>query len=63
MRERPKFFIEVERTKKAVIEIHASEEKVALSVAKMMAKVDPENVEWNTLEIKAKILNNGKNDV
>lgn len=60
MKERPKFFIEVKRIKKAVIEIHASEEKVALSVAKMMAKTDPENIEWNTLEIKAKVLNNGE---
>lgn len=63
MKERPKFFIEVERTKKAVVEIHASEEKVALSVAKMMAKTDPEDVEWNTLEIKAKVLNGEKDDV
>ena len=63
MKERSKFFIEVERVKKAVVEIHASDKKAALSVVKMMAKTDPEDVEWNTLEIKAKVLNDGKDDV
>lgn len=63
MKERPKFYIKIQRTQEAVVEIHAEEKEIALGVAKKWAALDPETVPWNETTIDAKVLNNGKDDV
>lgn len=63
MKERPKFYIKVQRTKEAVVEIHAEEKEIALDVAKKWAVADPETVPWKEIIIDAKVLNDGENDV
>ena len=51
MKERPKFYIKVQRTKEAVVEIHAEEKEIALGVAKKWAALDPEAVPWKEIII------------
>lgn len=63
MKERPKFYIKVQRTQEAVVEIHAVEKEIALGVAKKWATLDPETVPWKGTIIDAKVLNDGKDDV
>lgn len=63
MRERPKFYIKVQRTKEAVVEIHAEKKEIALGVAKKWAAVDPESLPWSATTIDAKVLNYGEDDV
>jgi hypothetical protein len=60
MKERPKFYIKVQRTEEAVVEIHAEEEEIALGVAKKWATLDPETVPWKEIIIDAKVLKGGK---
>lgn len=65
MKERPKFYIKVQRTKEAVVEIHAEDSKTALSVVSKLAALYPEEVPWNnaTTSIKCEVLNNGEDNV
>ena len=63
MKERQKFYIKVQRTKEAVVEIHAKKKEIALGVAKKWAALDPETVPWNETIIDAKVLNDGEDDI
>lgn len=60
MKERPKFYIKVQRTKEAVIEIHAEEKEIALDVVKKMVEANPEGFAWGATTIGAKVLDDGK---
>ena len=65
MKERPKFYIKVQRTKEAVIEVHAEDSKTALSAVRKLAAFCPEEVPWNnaTTSIRCEVLNDGQDDV
>ena len=62
MKERPKFYIKVQRTKETLVEIHAKEKEIAVDIVKKRVAADPEGFAWGATTIDVKVLNDGEDD-